>query len=135
LRPTRRRPCRPTTSSRSTEDPRLSTSSEPDPCARWGFCYFYGDERYQFFFYADPERGPDGLIYTVNDATTGRLEGIAPKIAEADLPAIEHNITRLFLERDSAFPAEPVREEHRPARVVFTWETYLSQRRARVDVP
>jgi hypothetical protein len=94
-----------------------------------GFCYFYGDARYQFFFYVDPTRGPDGLIFTVAYATGGRLEGSVPKIAEADLAGIEGNITRLFFERDWTYPEKPVRDEHRPAEVVFTWANWLDQAR------
>jgi hypothetical protein len=63
-------------------------------------CYFYGDKGIQFFFYAASEQQPDGSgRIKIHHATTRRMEGPRPKLADGDLERIEANLTQLFTER------------------------------------
>lgn len=63
-------------------------------------CYFYGDERIQFFLYAAWEQQPDGSArIAIHHATTLRMEGPRPKLAAGDLERLEANLTQLFTER------------------------------------
>ena len=84
----------------------------------WGFCYFYGDQNHQFFFYVDvtPDSGLE-----VKNATTRRLSGGKPQIDRRDVERIERNIVFLLQERNFSLPAVPINEKNVPKRIAFTW--------------
>jgi hypothetical protein len=84
-------------------------------------CYYYGDERIQFFFYAAWEQPPDGSArIVIHHATTLRMKGPHPKLAAGDLERIEANLTQLFTERQYTAPARPV-DSPLPKTIEFTW--------------
>ena len=84
----------------------------------WGFCYFYGDQDHQFFFYVDvtPDSG-----FEVRDATTRRLSGGKPQIDRQSAERIAENIVFLLQERNFSLPADPINKKNVPKNIVFTW--------------
>jgi len=84
-------------------------------------CYFYGDKGIQFFFYAAWEEQPDGRgRIKIHHATTLRMKGPRPKLADGDLERIEANLTQLFTERQYTAVERPA--DSTSARTIeFIW--------------
>jgi hypothetical protein len=90
-----------------------------------GFCFFYGDENHQFFFYVNVSSKRDGTALDVHNATTGRLKGNTPQVTKPDVDKIERNIRYALRGRKFAAPDELIDKAHIPTEVTFTWS--LSQ--------
>jgi hypothetical protein len=87
-------------------------------------CHFYGDDTYQFFFYARRKNMPDGKSsIEIHHATTKRMTGPRPRISHADLARVEANITKLFTERRYLFLDKPMTVGWVPPSIDFTWRS------------
>jgi hypothetical protein len=87
-----------------------------------GHCFFYGDQKYQFFFYADFIRlGGTEYEIKIQGATKRRLAGPIARIDEADFEYIENNIRAALKERNFLLLERPHRPGEAPHSVEFAW--------------
>jgi hypothetical protein len=87
-----------------------------------GHCFFYGDQKYQFFFYADFIRlGGTEYEIKIQGATKRKLAGPIARIDEADFEYIERNIRAALKERNFLLLERPHRPGEAPHSVEFTW--------------
>jgi len=84
-------------------------------------CLNYVDPKHQFRFGANLLAQPDGLHVQVS-RTLWQIDDRAHLCIESeDFEYLEHNLTKLFLERDPWDPREPVSPGKRPHAVLFSW--------------
>ncbi len=85
-------------------------------------CFFYGDSRYQFFFYAKLiSINKDDYDIEIFTASVKRLSGPPPKIENQYLPLIEQNIIKFFRERQFHLPTRPINSANQARKICFKW--------------
>jgi hypothetical protein len=86
------------------------------------YCFFYGDGKYQFFFYVKTDFVGVRRKLDIHDATVRRMLGASPSIESSDVRYIEHNIEKLFRERAFRSLSAIIPVEERPTQLRFTWK-------------
>jgi hypothetical protein len=90
-----------------------------------GDCFFYGDQKYQFFFYADVITfGEAEYEIRIKRATSRRLAGPPARINRADFGYIEDNIRAVLKERNYFLLERSLGPGEEPRLVEFTWGAF-----------
>jgi hypothetical protein len=86
-------------------------------------CFFYGDDRYQFFFYGEMDFKPSAEYdVIISNATVKRLTGPKPKISNSDIEYIQKNIEKFFSEHSFILPHRPIDRKYPVRKIYFTWK-------------
>ncbi len=86
-------------------------------------CFFYGDDKYEFFFYAKWVKMPDiPSNIEVYYASSGRLTGMPPKINSTYKEIIQQNISYLFNVREFSIVRKPRSASDALGAIIFSWK-------------